>query len=192
MVLVLPLALFDGALRHGSPPLMLRLGSHSQASCSSWFSLCPLISLCARGPKALSSALLSRLNFQLSWVVPGKLKWWSCLWTWRISQRMTRAPSFCSCMSPVTVACTFCLWCVRFLLFSFIPRFITSASVSRPLEAFKDRRKARVLEGCLQPQACIWRSLAHVTLWDGSLLSFGLWSCFPGMSSCASPCSASC
>ena len=35
MVLVLPLVLFDGAILHGSPPLMLHLGSHSQTSFSS-------------------------------------------------------------------------------------------------------------------------------------------------------------
>ena len=58
------------------------------------------------------------------------------------------------CILPLTCE-------ISSLLFSFIPCFFTPASVSLPLEAFKNRLKARVLEGCSWPQACIWQPL-HV------------------------------
>lgn len=136
MVLVLPLVLFDGAILHGSPPLMLHLGSHSQTSssslilivspkpsyqqalilahCSSATYTLPLVCVMLNLSRVLLApkpcpwpCSLSRLNFQLSWVVLRKLKWWSCLWTWRINQQMTRAPSFCS-------ACHQSQWPVHF------------------------------------------------------------------------------
>ena len=103
MVLVPPLVLFDGAILHGSPPLMLHLGSHSQTSfssslilvvspkpsyqqalilahCSNATYTLPLVCVMLNLSRVLLApkpcpwpCSLSRLNFQLSWVVLRKL-----------------------------------------------------------------------------------------------------------------------
>ena len=212
MVLVLPLALFDGALRHGSPHwcytwvLTLRPASPPDsrcvpehrcqqafilAHCSAASHTLPLVCVTLNLPVCSwpqSPVLGLALQIEFPTVLGGPGKTEVMVLSVDLTDQSANDTSslFRSCMSSVTVACAFCLWCVRFLLFSFIPCFITSASVSHPLEAFKTGegmcfRRLFAATGSYLTVPCTRQALGWlpVVLWPVLMFPWGVLLCLP-------------